>query len=108
MCEAVDNEVREIDRLEPVLIEITVRGDATVWPMLPSEPMPLTIPVGCDLAGLAQYLFFKSSELAKAAQANGLIGCVNGELCHPTQLLRQGDDVSLTLTPAMAAALATA
>ena len=92
--------VRELDASEwpePIVIDVHVRGDATLWPLMPDEATPVTIPLGCDLEMLVQYLFARDPALRKAARYDGLIARINGEESRAAQLLCEGDQVTLSM-----------
>ncbi len=74
-------------------VEVTVRGDSTVWPLLPAEPRPEKVPSGTTIE---RYLDLLTLFAPSLLDAGPVIALIDGAHRSPTHELRDGDAVTVT------------
>jgi hypothetical protein len=80
----------------PAMIEVTVRGTPSTWPHLPADGRRVSIPAGTIVADLLEYLAFRDRDLRVAFPPGSLRATLDGQPCDPAQVVRPGDDLSVS------------
>lgn len=79
----------------PTMIEVRVRGSLSTWPELLPEARTVTVPVGCVMQDLLEYLRYLDPAVAAGFPPSGLFGFIDGEACDDRQLVRAGDEIEV-------------
>ncbi|HUH02105.1 MAG TPA: hypothetical protein VML75_08910, partial [Kofleriaceae bacterium] len=92
-----NGELVEVPRPElPPMIEVVVRGTPSTWPELPVEARTVSVPSGCVVQDLLEYLCYRDLELRRAFPPGGLSASIAGERCEDQRVVRAGDELRVS------------
>lgn len=81
------------------MIDVYVQGTMTTWPHFGPEPRAVSVPVGCLVSDLLEYLCFVDQAVRIAFPPGSLQATIDGKPCEPGQVVLRGETLVLTATP---------
>lgn len=103
-----DGRMRRVYPRKRPSIEVTVQGNASTWPYVPAEPKTVTVPQGCVVMDLLEYMCSKDRAFRIEFPPGTLHATIDGERCEPRRVLMPGDQLIVggTKDPALSAMFA--
>lgn len=87
----------EVERpTPPPMIDVVVRGNASTWPELSTDPQTVSVPAGCIVQDLLEYLRYRNDRLQRAFPPCGLSATIAGEPCEDDRVVCAGDELRVS------------
>jgi hypothetical protein len=97
MTLGADGELVEVARpAPPPMIEVVVRGTASTWPELSTEPRTVSVPSGCTVQDLLEFLRYRDFGLQQGFPPAGLSASIDGHACEDQRVARAGEELRVT------------